>query len=78
MASTFQRMRKENYEIILHGFVQQGKSWLIFYVGCQVHQPWGKMFLLLLSYLTYCMQSYGNENPIWRSDSSDGFNLYTI
>lgn len=54
MASTFQRMRKENYEIILHGFVQQGKSWLIFYVGCQVHQPWGKMFLLLLSYLTYC------------------------
>lgn len=41
MAFTFQRMRKENYEIILNGFVQQGKSWLIFHVGCQVHQTWG-------------------------------------
>lgn len=80
MASTFQRMRKENYEIILNGFVQQGKSWLIFHVGCQVHQPWGEMILLLLSYFTYIskLQSYGNANPIWRSDSSDGFNLYTI
>lgn len=54
MASTFQRMRKEKYEIILNGFVQRGKSWLIFHVGCQVHQPWGEMILLLLSYLTYC------------------------
>lgn len=54
MASTFQRMRKEKYEIILNGFVQRGKSWLIFHVGCQVHQPWGETILLLLSYLTYC------------------------
>lgn len=43
MASTFQRMRKENYEIILNGFVQQEKSRLIFHVACQVHQPWGDM-----------------------------------
>lgn len=80
MASTFQRMRKENYEIILNGFVQQGKIWLIFHVGCQVHQPWGEMILLLLSYFTHIfkLQSYGNENPIWRWDSSDGFNFYTI
>lgn len=54
MDSTFQRMRKEKYEIILNGFVQRGKSWLIFHVDCQVHQPWGEtILLLLLSYLTY-------------------------
>lgn len=55
MAFAFQRMRKENYEIILNGFVQQGKSWLIFHVGCQVHQTQGEMILLLLSYLYTCL-----------------------
>lgn len=32
----------------------------------------------LTTFLPHILQSYGNENPIWRSDSSDGFNLYTI
>ena len=53
MASTFQRIRKENYEIILNGFVQQGKSWLIFHVGCQVHQAWGEMILFFLTSHTF-------------------------
>ena len=83
MASTFQRIRKENYEIILNGFFQQGKNWLIFRVDCQVLQSWGRGGRangFTLSYFTYIfkLQYYGIENPIWRSDSSDGFNLYTI
>lgn len=83
MASTFQRIRKESYEIILNGFFQQGKNWLIFHVDCQVRQSWGRGGRgngFTLSYFTciFKLQSYGIENPIWRSDSSDGFNLYTI
>ena len=57
MASTFQRIRKESYEIILNGFFQQGKNWLIFHVDCQVRQSWGRggggMVLLFLTSHTF-------------------------
>lgn len=60
MASTFHRIRKENYEITLNGFVQQGRSWLIFHVDCQVHQPWGEVILVFRSSHTFlncsCME----------------------
>lgn len=40
-----------NYEIILSEFVQLGKSWLVFHVSCQLHQPCvGGGNLLLFSY----------------------------